>query len=193
MILLLGITYHKQSKFSDAIIQFQKALKINPKYTEASLNLLITYCDLSQYDEATELFEAIKKATSFKKTPSLLQGRLANLHDKCGQYYQDLGLISEAIQEYKKAIRLFPNLPDVKFKTAKLLIKTNEIEKAQKELIEVLEIDDSINEARTLLGVLYFKAGQKEKAKDHWLKAIQNNQNDMLARIFLKFISNEKN
>lgn len=44
---LLGVTYHKQSKFADAIVQFTKALKINQNFVEAGLNLSATFCDLA--------------------------------------------------------------------------------------------------------------------------------------------------
>ena len=36
---------------------FEKALAINPGYTEASLNLAITYSDLGKYEKAREVFE----------------------------------------------------------------------------------------------------------------------------------------
>src|SRR3954467_1653972 len=47
---MLGMIFHDQGKFGKALESFQEALKINPAYTEARLNLAVTYNDLGMYD-----------------------------------------------------------------------------------------------------------------------------------------------
>ena len=82
---LLGVTYHKQSKFPDAIIEFNSALKTNPEFVEAALNLAATLCDLSRYDDARNVFVRLKALVDpKKKQPNLVLGRLADRHAKNG-------------------------------------------------------------------------------------------------------------
>ena len=40
---MLGVIYHAQGRFSDAEEAFENALRLNPRYTEAALNLSVTY------------------------------------------------------------------------------------------------------------------------------------------------------
>ncbi|MHB8482484.1 MAG: tetratricopeptide repeat protein [Nitrospiria bacterium] len=52
----LGLIAHQQGNLKKAAEFFEKALKINPKYTECSLNLAVTYNDMGLFDEAKEVF-----------------------------------------------------------------------------------------------------------------------------------------
>src|SRR3989338_8909357 len=57
---MLGVIYHQTSQFGKAISYFQKALKINPNYTEALLNLSVLYNDLGDYKQAKALLAKSK-------------------------------------------------------------------------------------------------------------------------------------
>ncbi|MCK5796617.1 MAG: tetratricopeptide repeat protein, partial [Deltaproteobacteria bacterium] len=43
---MLGVIYHDQGRFRQAQTSFERALEINPAYTEAALNLAVTYNEL---------------------------------------------------------------------------------------------------------------------------------------------------
>ena len=49
---MLGIIYHRQGKYEKAVHTFEKALEINPNYTDASMNLAVIYNDMSMLDKA---------------------------------------------------------------------------------------------------------------------------------------------
>ncbi len=184
---LLGVTYHKQSKFPEAIVEFNSALKTNPEFVEAALNLAATLCDLSRYEDARKVFAKLKSQVNpRKKQPSLVLGRLADRHAKNGQAYEESGMHAEAIQEYKKAINLFPNLPDVQLALAKLYIEVDQFNKARTEFEEIIKLYPELGEAHAWLGILYFKQGRKDQAKRHWEQAQQANPNDLSARAFIK-------
>ncbi len=109
---LLGVTYHKQSKFADAVVQFTKALKINSAFVEAGLNLAATFCDLGKYDDAKAVFTEVLSVTPpNKKQPELIMGRLANQHAASGDLYEQSGLFLDAIAEYRKALAMFERMP----------------------------------------------------------------------------------
>ncbi|MBF0440492.1 MAG: tetratricopeptide repeat protein [Oligoflexales bacterium] len=182
---LLGITYHKQSRFPEAIFQFKSAIHINSEFIESSLCLAVTLCDLGQYEEGLEIFEkTIKQKLSEKRIPSLILGRLANLHAKTGKAYEEIGLFAEAISEYNRSLILLPRMSDVRLALAKLYIKTDQLAKATKELREILNLTDTISETRTLLGMILYKSGQKNEAQNQWIKALQMNPDDLTARIY---------
>jgi Flp pilus assembly protein TadD len=53
---MLGVIYHAQGRFQDAEEAFETALRLNPRYTEAALNLSVTYNDRGKYDRAREVY-----------------------------------------------------------------------------------------------------------------------------------------
>ncbi len=183
---LLGLTYHLQSRFVEAIEQFEGALKANPAFIEAGLNLTATLCDLSRYEEAREIFSSLHaQVGGQRKQPRMVLGRIANLHATVGRTYEECGLIPEAIQEYTKALSLFSDMPDIQMSAARLLIKAGQTAKAQARLEELVKADSSHWEARTLLGLVYFKLGRRDLAKDQWAIAQQSNPDDATSRAFL--------
>lgn len=190
---LLGLIYHKQSRFVEAIDSFKNAIDLNPRYIEASLNLAITLCDLGQYEEAHRVIKDVCNPRNFSKNvPWLSLGRLANHHAQSGRAYENLGLLPEAIQEYRRAISLFPEMPDIKLSLAKLYLKTSHFGKAQKELEEIVAIDPNYPESNTLLGLILYKSGQVDQALTFWKTAQSQNPNDLIARAYLKFYGNHR-
>ena len=106
----LGMIFHLRGDFKQAAAYFRRALDINPSYTEASLNLVIAYNDMGDFDKAREVFSLA--AQRAHPTPSAIDpfvaGKIANEHFKIGNIYLDFGMNDEAIDEYEKAIKLFP-------------------------------------------------------------------------------------
>jgi len=184
---LLGVTYHKQSRFVDAIKEFNKALAANADFVEAALNLAVTLCDLSRYDEARGVFAKLAQQVNPKKRqPSLVLGRLANQHVANGQAYEESGMLPDAIQEYRKALGLFERMPDVKLALAKLYVRVGQNDKARLEFEELVKLNPDLPDAHTWLGILYYRLGRKDLAKRHWEKAQQIAPNDQAARAYLR-------
>ena len=184
---LLGITYHRQSKFPDALEEFNKALAANPSYIEAALNMAATLCDLSRYDEAREIFDRIHGSTNKqKKQPDLVLGRIANRHATNGDAYEESGLLMEAAGEYRKALTLFSRMPDVKLKLAKLYTRLGQNDKAKEIFEELGKLDNPPAEALTWLGILYFKLGRKVEARQQFLRAKEIDPDNPAARAYLR-------
>jgi len=184
---LLGVTFHRQSRFIDAIREFTKALKANPQYSEAALNLAATYCDLSRYDDAKEVYSTVAAQVSTrKKVPDLVLGRLANQHSQNGRLYEECGMVADAIQEYRKALTLFARMPDVQLALAKLYFRSGQIERAQKEFEELIATGVNSPEARTWLGILHYKLGKKGKARKYWEQAQAIMPNDSAAKAYAR-------
>lgn len=185
----LGLTYHKQSKFPDAIKEFRRALDLNPRYVEAALCLAATLCDVSAYEEAQSVFALARGAIHPKRQlPDLVLGRLANYHAANGSYYAKAGQQQDAIGEYRKSLLLFPQLPDIKFELAKLYVQNGDLPLAQKELEETLQYQADFIEALQLLGLVYFRLSAFEKARDVWLRTQSLHEGDPVSRAYLRIL-----
>lgn len=93
-----GIEYHKQGKFDEAIIEYDKAIKINPGLAVVYLDRGLSYAQKGDYAKAVLDFDkAISLAPKFSKA----YGALGNLYNRQGNY--DL-----AIDNFSNAIELDP-------------------------------------------------------------------------------------
>ena len=185
---LLGVVYHKQSKFPAAMKEFRKAHLGNPLYLEPILNLSITLCDLGCYDEARDVYKQLENnpATAEVKENPPANGKLANAHVSTGQSYLKLKMYNEALQEFRRALQIYPNMPDVQLMLAKTLIKLGQNELAKKEL-EALEAKfPSYTPGQVYLGLLLYGQGQHHLAKHAWERAQSNDPSDLTAKAYMK-------
>ncbi|MFK7822948.1 MAG: tetratricopeptide repeat protein [Oligoflexales bacterium] len=185
---LLGLVYHKQSKFPEALKQFRKAHLGNPEYLEAILNLSITLCDLGCYDEAREVYKQLRKhpATAEAKENPALNGRLANTHVQVAEAYLQIGKLNEAVHEFRKALKIYQFMPDVQLQLAKCLMKLAQDDLAKKELVDLERNFPSYAPAKIYLGLLLYKQGQNHLAKNAWERAHSNSPEDPTARAYMK-------
>ena len=166
---LLGVSFHKQGRFADALKEFKKAVAANPDFLEGGLNLVATLCDLSHYDEARSLYaELVGRLNPRRQQPNLVLGRIANQHAENGRSYEESGMYHDAIQEYRKALSLFDKMPDVRLALAKLYLKLGQADRAKEEAEELVRTDPNFVEGHVFLGILYAKLGRKDLAKRHW-------------------------
>src|SRR5579871_2256476 len=99
---MLGVICHTRGNFAQAEHHFERALNINPSYTEAALNLAVTYNDRGKYEAARQIYARIKGTPSGGLDP-FARGKIANMHAEVGQAYADAGMPAEAIAEYERA------------------------------------------------------------------------------------------
>lgn len=187
---LLGVTFHRQSKFKESLEQFELALIQNPKFTEAILNMAITLSDLGLYEDAEHYFKKAEETVSSEYgVPTLVLGRLANHHADAGRLYESCGMSQQALKEYQKALQLFPDMADVRLRMIQLLIDTKDLEKAQIELENLQRSERNMANPLIWTGIIKFITGQKDQAQDLWLKAREMKPNDPVARAFSSLAS----
>lgn len=192
---MLGYIYYAASRRNDAIECFEKALQINPNYTEVSLNLAVIYNEMGEFDKAQGVYAKAKEAGKSSSTSYLdpfAKGKLANMHAEIGTIYQTLGFYREAVDEYKKAIALRPTFVDIKNKLGTAYRDMRDYSKAIKEFEEAVTINPEYAPVRINLGITYYAMGQIEKAKAEWLKVLHNNPNDTKAQMYLNLAAEKK-
>src|SRR5262249_35441622 len=113
---MLGVIHHARGRMADAERSFEAAVKLNPGYTEAALNLAVTYNDLGKYREAREVyFRAMQRTRDEPRhLDPFVKGKLANLHADLGAAYAECMLWPEAVREYQNALALCPGVVDLR-------------------------------------------------------------------------------
>lgn len=192
---MLGFIYYSAGKHHDAIKHFQMALKINPNYTEVSLNLVVAYNEMGEFDKAEEIYAKAKEVGKGGATSYLdpyAKGKLANMHEEIGTIYYDICFYREATEEYKKALALRPTFVDIKNKLGVVYRDMRDYSRAIKELEEAITINPEYLPARMNLGITYYTMGYVEKAKAEWMKVLHKNPNDKKAQMYMKLLKEKK-
>lgn len=185
---MLGVIAHIEGRFATAIEYFQKALEINPRYTEATLNLAVLYNDLGQYPEAKKLYGRLKggKGAGHTQIEPVLRGKLSNLHADIGDIYRSIGLYPYSIEEYRKALALNPTYFDIRTKLGQALRENGALVESLKELKSVLRADTRYCPALIQMGITYYSMGNAAEARKCWKQTLTKEPDNEYARMYLR-------
>jgi len=187
---MLGLIYYEQSRFDDALKSFHKALDINPSYTEAALNLSVIYNELGRFDKSVEAYGLAKQGRTGAHSylDPYVKGKLANMHADLGTIYKDLGFYTEAVEEYKKALRLRPEFVDLKTSLGVVYRDLRDFNSAVRVLQEAVGQNPGYPSSRIQLGLTFYVMGQHEKAKTEWLKVLREHPRDRMAQMYMNLL-----
>jgi tetratricopeptide (TPR) repeat protein len=188
---MLGVISHARGNFIQAERHFERALEINPTYTEAALNLAVTYNDRGKYEAAKAVYTRIKGSPSgsVQNLDPFARGKLANMHADLGQAYADAGLPHEAIDELEKAVNLCPQFADLQTKLGGLLREVNNPARAREHFEAALEARPNYVPARIQLGVTLLAMGDPKGAEEHWRKVIEIEPDNSRAKMYLRMLA----
>jgi tetratricopeptide (TPR) repeat protein len=206
---LLGDLYMKDSNEALALACFKKSIELDPSKYSIFEQVLIMEYEFQQYDnlyndgiKAIELFPSYGKlyllagtaANQIKKyqeaidlleigkelivtNPQLKAEILAQI----GQSYFKLKKISEAKKNYDEAITLAPsNKLNLNNYAYYLAIEKTDLDKAEKYIKEVLEVNPNDYHFLDTYGWVLFQKGDFKKALEIFEKAIASNPNEPL-------------
>jgi tetratricopeptide (TPR) repeat protein len=188
---MLGVIAHFRGNFIAAERHFERALLINPQYTEAALNLAVTYNDRGKYEAARQVYSRIKGTPggSLLGLDPFARGKIANMHAEVGQAYADAGLAREAIAEYEKAVGLCPQFADLRTKLGTLLREVNDLPRAREQYEAAVNARPSYVPARIQLGVTLLSLGESAAAGEQWRKALEIEPDNVRAKMYLRMVS----
>jgi tetratricopeptide (TPR) repeat protein len=193
---MLGIIHHDEGKLEKAVHYFEKALAINPNYSEASINLAVVYSDIGKFDEAMRVYDEAKERASEKSTQHGIDpyalGKLSNLHADLADIYYSMGLYAEAIEEYKKALKLNPDFGDIRTKLGIALRDSGMLNEAIGELKKVVNDRPDYIPALLSLGLCYFKMESHDAAEKTWSKILDQEKDNKTALFYLKMLKKQK-
>ena len=98
-----GMAYDKEGRYDQAILDYNKALKINPRYAEAYNNRGVAYRRKGQYDRAISDYN---KALEINPKDAEAYNNRAVAYLGKGQY-------DRAISDYNKALEINPSFTEV--------------------------------------------------------------------------------
>ncbi|MDA8170760.1 MAG: tetratricopeptide repeat protein [Nitrospiraceae bacterium] len=196
----LGLISYLRGDLKEAALYFERAVKKNPEYTEASLNLVIASNDLEEFEKAEEVItkaanavyssEAAKAPAGVPLDP-YVAGRLANEHLRLGNAYMEHGLAGEAIEEYRKAVRLRETSPDARTRLGMALREKGMFDEAIAELTRAKEHNPGYGPAWIQLGLTYYMRGMRGLAFREWEGASQRMPDLKEARFYLKLLKDQ--
>ncbi|MFH1131947.1 MAG: tetratricopeptide repeat protein [Pseudomonadota bacterium] len=190
---MLGVVYHNQTRLSEAKECFERALQINPAYTEAALSLAVTCNDLGQYSDAKKIYGRTMEATHTqpRSLDPFAKGKLANMHADVGDAYVGIGFLAEASREYQCALNLCPTFVDIRTKLANTYRDMGNIDGAIEEYEEVEETNPNYVPGHLQFGVTLYAAKRQTDAISQWKKVLEIEPDNRSARFYLKLVVEE--
>ena len=184
---MMGVIYHNDGKFSNAIESFTKAIAINPNYTEATLHLAILYNDLGEYPEAKALYQKVhqKVGKGVTDMDPMIKGRIANLHASLADTYRGVGKYQAAIHEYQLALGLCPQYKDIRTRLGITYRDNQQLQESLKTLQETVKQSPQYLQAQVELGLTYYTLGKVADAKKWWQGVLKKNPQHTMAATFL--------
>jgi tetratricopeptide (TPR) repeat protein len=190
----LGLISHHEGNFDAAVREFRRSLALNPEYAEALMSLAITLNEMGRYEEAREAHrKAASSLTRIGKTSpdNKLAGKIANLHAELGVLYLATGRIEEAIEEYRKALRVAPGFPDLRVRLATALREAGRLEEGLGELEITLSSRPDLVPALAQRGIILYLLGRNAEARDAWEKALFRDPLNKLVQLYLNTLERE--
>ena len=188
---MLGVICHSRGNFIQAERHFERALEINPAYTEAALNLAVTYNDRGKYEAAKQVYKRIKGSPTGKAEglDPFARGKLANMHADLAQAYVDAAMPQEAIAELEKAVNLCPQFADLQTKLGGLLRDAQHLPRAKEHYEAALAARPNFVPALLQLGVTLLAMGDSKGAEEKWRKVEGLEPDNMRAKMYLRMLA----
>ena len=211
---MLGVVHYQGGRRESAIGYFEKAVAINPRYTEAALNLSVCYNEVGRYGDAKEVyFQAASrgggqksvKASEIEALDTFVRGKIANAHNELGGAYLAVGLSDRAIGEYLRALELAPTFVDIRTRLGTALRDSDQVDDAIAELSRLAGEKSKMRQSafeskahgrreyfeldlpgRVQLGLTYWKAGRPEDARSEWNTVLESEPDNRSAKLYIK-------
>jgi tetratricopeptide (TPR) repeat protein len=185
---MLGVIAHSRGHLVKAAEHFERAVTINPNYTEALLNLAVTYNDLGRYDDAREVqarANALKTKGPMRLDP-FARGKIANMHAEIGQAYAEAGMLDNAIEELKKAVELCPTFADLRTRLGMMYKEQGDLLRAREQFQLAKDANPRFVPARLMLGLAAFTLGDREVAIVEWREVLALEPDNGSAQAYLR-------
>ena len=179
----LGYIYWKEGNYQKAISEFQQAVRLNPDFVIAHINLSQTYIDASLYDQGVQkllaivdmspTFDILNMARTEFRIVHLLQKLRyhkddPDLYINLGNAYADRRKMHASIQAFKQAAELRDNDPNILTSLALLYESIELLDKAREcyeQLVKASPDDENLQGKLKRLQAIQ----SDEQARENWI------------------------
>ncbi len=149
-----GDAFYKKRNYKEALVQYHKALKIDPNNIDIYYKLSLTYLYKKTYLTAVKYADKILKMNSkYKKGSYSVKGLGLK-----GKYK-----IPEAIEVFKEGLKEFPNEPTLKYNIASCYFYKRKNKKTEYWCLEALKNQSDHDKTLILMGAMYYRIRKKTK------------------------------
>ncbi len=156
----IGVAYMNQQRFGEAQKQFEGALKAQPDYTLAKLNLGVSFLSQQKSDDAVKV---LQEAT--EKLP-----RDPYAWYNLGLVYKDMGEQERAIEAFRHVTEIAPGEPDAFYFIGYLNTQLQKYDEAIAAFKSALAVFPYHASAEFGLARAYQRKGDADNAKEHLQK-----------------------
>jgi len=155
----LGRTKYNENRFEEAVVAFQRCLKLDDKHVKAEDNLGLSYQALGRLDDALQAYRnAIDWQSDAKvKNP----GPFIDI----GGLFLETNQPEKAVEYLQKALEIAPDDPKAHQQLGKAYFNLNNLPKALDELEKAAQLAPNNAPVHYILAQVYRKQGLGEKAK----------------------------
>ena len=179
----LGNTLLAAGRLSEAIGQYEAALRLQPYAPEAHINLSNAFARLGRPSAAVEHGEAALR----------LEPDSADAHVNLGNALLQLGRVDEAIGHYEAALRIQPDAPDVRVNLGAALLRVGRAADAVRQYEAAARLEPARAETQAALANALVKQGDTAAALPHLAEAVRLNPTDAEAHFTLGNLYAESN
>ena len=185
---MLGVAQFQQGKKERAQRSFERALRVNPRYTEAALNLAVVYNELGKYEQGLNLHQSVLEAScqEGQQIDPFAKGKLANMHADLARAYEEVQLFAQATEQYRQALELCPDFADLRTRLGHALREQNDLAGAEKEYAEAMKVNPNYMPARVYWGLTRYGQGHRDEAVAIWEEVMRTDPNNRLAHTSLR-------
>jgi len=177
-----GIIFLSLYKYPEALIDFNKAISLNPKFAQGYNNIALTYRSLNRRDLA---LNAYKKSLSLN--PESIEARI-----NIGILYTELYLYLDAIESFNYVLKKIPDHEHTHQLIADAYLKIFNYDQALRHHIRANEINPSNYLNYFFIGSHYLWAGERSKSSQYFRKSLEINPNYCQAYYGLSRVENLK-
>jgi len=160
----LGNVSLQKGRISEAVEQFEQALKINPDYADAHNNLGNALLQQGRTQAARVQFEQALKLSSD-----------VHVRSNLGNALLQMGRVSEAVEQYEHLLNIDPNDPNAHYNLGAALLQTDRVPEAIEQFEKALNIKPDYAEAHCDLGVALLQIGRASESLEQFEQALKIN------------------
>jgi tetratricopeptide (TPR) repeat protein len=158
----LGVDLADRGRISEAIGQYQKALKVRPGYAEVHYNLGVLLANRGEIDQAIAHYRA-----ALQIVPNFSEA-----HNNLGSALASRGQFGEAIVHYRQALDILPEFAEAHNNFGNALAGQGRIDEAMMHYRQALDLKPDYVEAHNNLGSALARQGRIDEATSHYRRAL---------------------